>query len=89
MAYEKTIPNFNYGGHWFSKERYGTCYHKGRRLVLELGTNKLISDTSGLPDSTADPVDWNILQRTYRYWRMRFYKQGFYHTRYEAFINNW
>lgn len=92
MAYEKVNPNFSFGGHWFSKNRYGTCMYKGEIRACEIDPTenrrvvRVVDNPQSEPDHTADECDWDKLQPDYEYWRLTFFKQGFYHTRFEAFL---
>ena len=86
MAYDKVNPNFMFGGHWFSKERFGIVMLKGARFPFERAEKRIVEHPQAEPDSTADPLDWEVLQEKYEYWRERFLKQGFTGMRFDAFI---
>ena len=88
MAYEKVNPNFQFGGHWFSKKRYGICIIQGARYPLERGDPpRIVYKPDAEPAETADPLDWDALFKDYLYWRERYRQQGYTHTRYEVFLN--
>lgn len=76
MAYQHVNPNFNYGGVWFSKLRYGICYHQGKKYPWHVAEQRMI-DKLQEETGSYDPVDWPSLMADYLYWRMRFSKQGY------------
>lgn len=86
MAYEKVNPNFSFGGHWFSKERFGIVLHKSKRYPFEREKSRVVESPPSEPDSTADPLDWGVLQAEYEYWRKRYISQGFTGIRFDSFI---
>lgn len=76
-AYHHVNPNWPFGGHWFSKERFGKVVWKGAVLPWERATQRVVSDAASEPADTADPVDWTgPLMDEYLYWRQRFHAQG-------------
>ena len=85
-AYLKVNPNFVWGGHWFAKSRYGMCHHQGSQHVIEMESKRIILAPLDEPETTADPVDWDDLQSQYEYWRRRYYKNGYFNTRFEVFL---
>lgn len=86
MAYQKVIPNFQFGGHWFSKERFGLCTLNGHRYPFETAEKRIVKNPQSEPAETADPCDWEVLQPEYEYWRNRYLAQGYTHMRYEVFL---
>lgn len=89
LAYFDVIPNFVFGGRWYSKARYCLVFDPstGGRCVMRRGA-PLPSDEvvrKGRPydlepvgdEETADPVDWSgPLMEQYLYRRRRLSNQG-------------
>ena len=86
MAYEHVNPNFCFGGHWFSKDRFGIVILNGKRYPFDREQKRVVETPQSEPDSTADPLDWDILQAEYEYWRYRYRKQGFYGVRFDGLL---
>ena len=85
-AYEHVNPNFCFAGHWFSKKRFGIVIINGARYPFETAVNRVVKTPSIEPDSTADPLDWEVLQADYEYWRRRYHQQGFTGIRFETYL---
>ena len=78
MAYMQVNPNFPMGGHWFSKKRFGRVLHpKGGQAPVEISTGRIVWEPRSEGDDTWDPVDWDVLQADYEYWKRRYLLQGY------------
>ena len=77
LAWERVIPNWRFGGHWFSKERYGLCLHMGGHSLLRREGHVPIEDVAAEAVNGADPWDWEANYPAYLYWRSRYGKQGY------------
>ena len=86
MAYTETLPNFLFGGHWFSKKRFGIVNMNGQRFPFDSAEKRVVKEPQNEPDSTADPVDWEKLQPRYERLRKKYHTYGYFGLRYEAFM---
>ena len=76
-AWRITLPNFHLGGHWFSKTRFGLCWVNGKKHAFEIEHKRVVTEPKSEPASTADPVDWDVLQPKYDFLKRQLMKRGY------------